>query len=109
VMSQGLDAMPTGTLSAILLAMVVGVSLALIESLAAPSMQRYVPSPSAIGLGFVIPAYNSISLCAGAAAATLITWLFPEWAKRRLIVVAAGLIVGESLAGVVDALSNIAR
>lgn len=109
VMSEGLDAMPTGTLPAILLAMVVGISLALIESLSAPSVQRYVPSASAIGLGFVIPAYNSISLCAGAATAALITWLFPEWAKRRLIVVAAGLIVGESLAGVADSLSNIAR
>jgi uncharacterized oligopeptide transporter (OPT) family protein len=109
VMSQGLGAMPPASLPAILIAVAVGIGFSLAESLAPPALQRLVPSASAIGLGFVIPAYNSLSLLIGSAVAAILAWLFPDWAKRRLIVLAAGLIVGESLAGVADALSNVLR
>ncbi len=106
-MSRGLTAMPTGALPAIAIAAVVGIGFSLVESLLPPAIRRFVPSASAIGLGFVIPAYNSFSLFAGSAIAALIVLMAPNWAERRLIVLAAGLIVGESLAGVIGALASV--
>jgi len=107
VLSRGLETMPPAALISIVISAVLGIGLAVAESVATPSVQRFIPSAPALGLAFVIPAWNSISLFLGALAASIIAWAYPEWAKRRIIVIAAGLIVGESLAGVVDALSNI--
>ncbi|MCB1510472.1 MAG: OPT/YSL family transporter [Hyphomicrobiaceae bacterium] len=107
VLSAGLVAMPPGALPAIGIAAVIGVGLAVAESVADEDWRPYIPSASAIGLGLVIPAWNAISLFIGAALAATIARFYPEWAKRRLVVIAAGLIVGESLAGVVDAVVNI--
>ena len=103
VISVGFDALPPASIEAIFIGTIIGVGLAVLESVVGPSARRFIPSGSAVGLGFVIPAWNSMSLFAGALIAMLIAHLFPEWAKRRLIVVVAGLIVGESLAGVVSA------
>jgi len=107
VLSEGLDAMPPGATAAIVVASIIGVALAVIEAVVPKAVVRFVPSAPAIGLGFVIPAWNALSMFAGALAAAAFTRAFPELAKKRIVVVAAGLIVGESLAGVVGALSRI--
>jgi len=70
-------------------------------------MKRFLPSASALGFGFVIPAWIAISLFIGAALAALVWRFYPKWAEGRVVVVAAGLIVGESLAGVVGAAYSI--
>lgn len=108
VMAEGLAAMPPGAPEAILIATVAGVALAIAEAFASRSVANWIPSASAIGLGFVIPAWNALSMFAGAAAAALVVKAVPALAEKRLVVVAAGLIVGESLAGVVGALWAIA-
>ena len=107
VLSQGLAAMPRGTLPAILIAVVLGIGLALYDSLSDAPIKRYLPSASALGFGFVIPAWIAISLFIGAVLAALVWRFYPKWAEGRVVVVAAGLIVGESLAGVVGAAYSI--
>jgi uncharacterized oligopeptide transporter (OPT) family protein len=107
VLSQGLGAMPPGTLPAILVAVVLGIGLALYDSLSDAPIKRYLPSASALGFGFVIPAWIAISLFIGAVLAALVWRFYPKWAEGRVVVVAAGLIVGESLAGVVGAAYSI--
>lgn len=109
VLMGGLSALPQATTSAIIVAALLAFALALSERFLPADMARFVPSGSAMGLAFVIPAWNSISLFIGAAAAALVLRLFPELARRRIIVIAAGLVVGESLMGVVSALSTIAQ
>lgn len=109
VLSEGLSAMPAGAPAAMAIAAVAGIALALFEARLPESRRRFVPSGSAMGLGFVIPAWNSLSLFAGALLAALLTWAYPEIAKKRLVVIAAGLIVGESLTGVGAALWGILR
>lgn len=108
VLSGGLAAMPEGALPAMAIACVTGVALALAETGLSGRALRYVPSATAMGLGFVIPAWNSISFFLGALGALVLTRLAPDWARNRLIVLAAGLIVGESLAGVIGALATLA-
>lgn len=108
VLSEGMSSMPPGATAAIAVAAFCGVGLACLEDRLGGRFSRFVPSGSAVGLGFVIPAWNSLSLFTGALIAAVLTWAFPDFARRRLVVVAAGLIVGESLTGVGGALWAIA-
>lgn len=107
VLSEGLSAMPTGAPEAIAIAAAAGITLAVLEAIAPQHAHKMIPSAPAMGLGFVIPAWNGLSMFAGALAAAVFVWLFPELARKRLIVIAAGLIVGESLAGVAAAFWDI--
>jgi uncharacterized oligopeptide transporter (OPT) family protein len=100
VMSKGLETLPPAAAPAIAIAAVGGVIIAVLEAVSPSHVRQFIPSAAAMGLGFVIPAWNAISMCLGAIIAVVITRWFPAWAKRRLVIVAAGLIVGESLAGV---------
>lgn len=100
VLSDGVAGLPPAAVPAIAIAAIVGVALSLAERLAPHPVQAWVPSASAVGLAFVIPAWNAISLFAGAVAAAVLVSVAPDWARRRVVIVAAGLIVGESLAGI---------
>ena len=97
---DGLDAMPTMAVEAILIASALGIGLAILEKVLPKKAAFWVPSPSSIGLAMVVPALYSISMFVGG----LIAWgahkRFPKWSKRFVIVIAAGFIAGESLVGV---------
>lgn len=103
VLSGGLTAVPAGALPAMGVAGVLGVLLAMLRSLGPAALGRWVPSAPAAGLAFVIPASNSISLFIGSMAAALATAVAPRWSARFVIALAAGLVAGESLVGVVVA------
>lgn len=100
VFKEGFHAMPGGAAWAILIAGLAGVVLAVLEKTLPKAARRAVPSPSAIGLAFVLPAYNAISMCFGAIVAAVVGRVSPKWSVRFVVVIAAGLIAGESLAGV---------
>jgi Predicted membrane protein len=100
VLTAGLASIPTGALPAMAVAAVLGVILALAEQMLPPRHARWLPSAPAIGLAFVVPAWNAISLFLGAAAAALIARIAPQWAERHVVGLAAGLVAGESLIGV---------
>ena len=107
VLAGGLDAMPPAALSAMLVAAVGGIGVSIAEDRLPERGSVFVPSATAIGLAFCIPAWNSISLFLGAVGAALVMRLAPDWAEHRIVVIAAGLVVGESIAGVIAALSNV--
>jgi len=102
VLQQGADTLPVGVVPAMAIAAVLGVVMAW---LAAGSgwLARWLPSASALGLAFVIPAWNAISLCIGAVLAAIISRYARSWADRFLLALAAGLVAGESLAGIATA------
>jgi putative OPT family oligopeptide transporter len=102
VLSGGLSAMPAGAITAMTVAATVGVGFAIAERMLPERLAIWVPSAGAMGLSFVIPAWNSISLFLGAVAGAVIARLFPVWSERKMIVLAAGIVVGESLAGVLS-------
>lgn len=97
---EGFDAMPTMAMEAMAIAGGLGVVLALLEKLLPKKAATWVPSPGSIGLAMVVPALYSVSMFVGAVIAFVLTKTKPEWSKRFLIVLAAGLIAGESLVGV---------
>lgn len=100
VLSGGIDAIPEGAVPAMGIAGVAGIALALGERLLPVRWARLLPSGPALGLAFVIPAWNSISLFLGALLALAIRAVAPHWAERKTLGLAAGLVAGESLIGV---------
>ncbi|REK06004.1 MAG: OPT family oligopeptide transporter [Planctomycetota bacterium] len=101
---DGIDAAPSGALTASIIGGCIGTALAVVNQLLPQDKHRFCPSAVSIGLAFVIPAFNSISLFLGAMAAALATRVAPGWASRFILPIAAGFVAGESLAGVASAL-----
>ena len=105
-MADGLGAVPADARLAMLLAGAIGITIGLAEASAPEAWRRWLPSPVAVGLAFVIPASISIVMFVGAALAALAARLAPDPARRFTVTVAAGLVAGESIAGVVAALMS---
>lgn len=63
--AHGADAMPAGTVEAMVIASIAGVVLAILEKVLPPKWRVWVPSPASLGLAFVIQAWTSISLFVG--------------------------------------------
>ena len=99
VFRDGWDQVPTGAMTATMGGILAGAAMAVAEATLPRRLGRWVPQPSALGLAFVLPAWNGVSMFAGALLATLTGRRFPGW-RDRVVVIAAGLVAGESLAGV---------
>lgn len=103
VFAVGIEAMPTGALGALAVGAVVGVVLAIAEKVLPKHIATWVPSPVSVGLAFAIPAYYAFSFFLGAVLMKVGERFFSSWTARFGIVLAAGIMAGESLAGVGDA------
>lgn len=97
---DGLEAAPAGALAASVAGGAVGAVLAVLQQVLPRRLAGLVPSPVSIGLAFVIPAWNSLSLCLGAVMAEAASRSGGTAARRLIMPVAAGLVAGESLTGV---------
>jgi len=108
VMKEGFDKLPAGVPVAILIASILGVLLAAAEKLAKPKIRKWLPSPAAIGISFCVPAWISVSFFLGGTISLFVKRIAPSFHMRFAIVIAAGLIVGESLVGLGDAIYKLA-
>jgi len=107
IFSEGLGAMPEGALAAFIIAAVVGVLMAIAEKTAPESVRSWIPSPAAMGVAFTIPAFYAISFFVGGLLLVVGKRFAESWTARFAIVLAAGIIAGESLAGVGDAVLDV--
>ncbi|WP_028769302.1 OPT/YSL family transporter [Shewanella fidelis] len=103
-LTQGLEAIPQSARYAMFIGIVVATINELLLLLIPPKWHPYLPSMSAVGLAFILPAQVSMMLSIGALLAWILRKLAPRWSKRFLIALAAGCIAGESLAGVLGSL-----
>jgi len=99
VFRDGVEQLPPAAFEALVLGTIAGVVLAAAETILPRRVARLLPSPTSVGLAFVLPAWNAISMFSGAVLAEVARRHLPRW-RDRVIVVAAGLVAGESLAGV---------
>lgn len=106
VMSQGLDTIPEAAGPAVAGAILVGILLAVAEAIVPAKHRGWVPSASSIGFAFIIPPFISLAMFLGSMVRVVAEKLRPEWSARYLIVIAAGLVAGESLAGILSALTS---
>ncbi|QRK12512.1 OPT/YSL family transporter [Archangium violaceum] len=97
--SRGLDGMPPSSTLATGLAFALGV---LLSVGARGKLAPLLPSAAAMGIGFVVPAYYAVTLCLGALVALAVRRLRPS-SMQTVQSAGAGLIVGESLVGVLIA------
>jgi OPT family oligopeptide transporter len=104
VFMVGFEAMPEGAVTAMIVAGIAGIILAALAKTTPAKFNFLVPSPASIGLAFVIPAYNSVSMFIGGFIGLVLTKYCKTWAEKFLVVAAAGLIAGESLTGVATAM-----
>ena len=107
IFADGLDSMPPMALDALFWGGLIGVILAVMEKTLPKSWVRFVPSPAAAGLALVIPAYYPILFFIGGLALVIGERFFKSWTARFMIVLAAGVIAGESLVGVGNAIKMI--
>ena len=103
-LQTGLSAIPEHAQIAMLVAIVVGIALALAERYLPAKYTKWLPSGPAVGLAFVIPASVSLSMFIGAALGWLLSKFAISWSKRFLIAIASGLVAGESITGVGSAI-----
>jgi len=100
-LSVGLSGIPPTAVTAVWIGAVIGVLLSLLERRVSDRYLVFVPSGASLGLAFVIPASTSITLFMGALFAAVVHRFAKNWAQRFILAIAAGLVAGESLYGVV--------
>ena len=105
LLSQGASQLHPAAQHAILVGLVAGTVLVLLERFLPRSLRAFVPSPTAVGVAFMIPFANSLAFFVGALAAELVRRRRPAEVDATVTPVASGFIAGESLMGVVIAMA----
>lgn len=103
LLSKGLNALPLSARWGLLWGALFGLIVTLIER-NFPKIRNFLPSPTAMGIAFVIPAFNSISMFLGALIAYILEKIKPELSENYTVPVASGLIAGESIMGILIAI-----
>lgn len=102
LLAKGLSSLPNGAIGASLVGAVIGVAIPIIGAFN-KKIGKWLPSPIALGIAFMVPAYYSISMWLGA----FITWLYNRKHAEQVDAygasLASGLIAGEGLMMVVVA------
>lgn len=109
VMKEGFEKLPAGVPMAILIASILGIVLVAAEKLVKPKIKKWLPSPAAIGIALCVPAWISVSFFLGGTLGLVLKKYATNFYTRFAIVTAAGLIVGESLVGLGDAIYQLAK
>jgi OPT family oligopeptide transporter len=104
LMAQGLSSLDITERWALAVGGLVGILISLLERLLPSKGRPFIPSAMGLGLAFVIPFWNTLSIFTGAFIAWMMTKVAKELASTYTIPVASGMIAGESLMGVAMAL-----
>ncbi len=103
MLANGFSSLHPSAQVALMVGAVLGIVLVLMEK-AFPKLRPWIPSPAAFGLGFTTPAYNCVSMFAGALIALGLEKRRPVFAEKSIVPVASGLLAGESLMGILIAI-----
>ncbi len=95
LLGRGLSTLPASAVVALGIAIALGAALTVAER--SPRLGRLLPSPTAVGLGMLIPAWTVVPMVIGAAAQRLWGRLGPRSEARLAMPLASGLITGEAL------------
>ncbi len=99
-LALGLASLSTSVRWAILLGGLAGLALGVLDSVAPARWARRLPSAAALGLAFILPASVSGMMASGALLAWLVGLRWPRLTEQFAVTAAAGLVAGESIAGV---------
>jgi uncharacterized oligopeptide transporter (OPT) family protein len=99
VLSEGFDKLPQGAMSALIIAALVGVVLAILEIKV--RNKTLIPSPTGLGIGMLVPGSVIVTMAVGALIGMIWTKTSPRTSELYQIPVASGLIAGEALVAVI--------
>jgi uncharacterized oligopeptide transporter (OPT) family protein len=99
ILSQGFDALPEGALPALIVGSLLGVLLAVLEIRVKD--KTWIPSPTGLGIGMLVPASVIVTMFAGGLIGYLWSRAYPRSNALYMIPLASGLIAGEALVAVV--------
>jgi uncharacterized oligopeptide transporter (OPT) family protein len=105
VLATGLDQLHPVARTGLLAGALLGVLLALVE-VAFPRARRVLPSAMGLGLGLMLPFYQPLAMFLGAMAVVIFRRASATRAERFVIPIASGIIVGESVVGIVVQAAN---
>ncbi len=100
LLTKGFSALPPGCLVGLAIAIAVGILLTLL----AEKWGEKIPSPSAIGIGMLIPASVLMTFILGGVGQFIWARVSPETEEKYRIPLASGLIAGEAIIAVVLAI-----
>jgi uncharacterized oligopeptide transporter (OPT) family protein len=100
LLSQGLENFEPHKLHAVYIAGAVGIAFALAEAVLPSKVKRWMPSAAGAGIAMMIPFFNSFSMLIGAVIAAVAAKLKPSLHERFTVVLASGVIAGETLMAV---------
>ena len=100
LLTQGFKALPPGCL----VGLAVGIGVGIVLTLLAIKWAEYVPSPSAVGIGMLLPASVLMTFCLGGVAQLIWARVSPTSEDGIRIPLASGLIAGEAILAVVQAI-----
>jgi uncharacterized oligopeptide transporter (OPT) family protein len=100
LLSRGFGSLPHSARAGAAVGGALGLALPVLEHLF-PRARRFIPSPTGLGLAFVIPGFNALSMFVGALAALIAEKARPKLADTYVVPIASGLIAGESLMAIV--------
>ncbi len=107
VFKYGLGNLHPMSQTAIKWGLVAGILLAVGELVAPKKWKKWVPSPTGIGLGLVLPFFYPLAMFLGAVFGEIAMRANRKWSEKYLVAIAAGGIAGESIVGVVvQAINN---
>jgi uncharacterized oligopeptide transporter (OPT) family protein len=97
ILSKGWNALPPGCLTAFLIAATLGVTLTVLEQ----RWTKYLPSPSAVGLGMLLPGTAILMMWIGGIIEAIWRKRSPKSADEALIPLSSGFIAGEAILAVI--------
>jgi OPT family oligopeptide transporter len=104
LLAHGLSSLHITERWALAIGGLVGILIPTLERLLPSKGRLFIPSAMGLGLAFVIPFWNTLSMFVGALIAWVLSKHARSFAETYTIPVASGLIAGESLMGVIIAL-----
>jgi uncharacterized oligopeptide transporter (OPT) family protein len=97
LLSAGLSALPPGAVTALIIGTLLGIIFTVLESTKA---RKWVPSPTGLGIGALVPAAVVASMFVGAVADEVWKRISPRNEERYMAPVASGFIAGEAIIAV---------
>lgn len=104
LLTKGLDNLPPYTPHAMAIAAILATIFTLLTELGPASWKKWIPSPTGLGLAFILPASNSYTFFLGAVLTEIISKKWPKQHDLYTIAASSGFIAGESIMGVAVAL-----
>jgi uncharacterized oligopeptide transporter (OPT) family protein len=97
LLNLGFSALPAGALKALIVALVLGVVMSALEGLLEGKAAEWLPSPTAVGLGMLIPGYAVFPMVIGGIVQHIWMKVNPKSEATYNTPLAAGMITGEAL------------